>query len=126
MFEKITDLSFERNWKQAIGFCLAFLFALVLTALVIGIINVVYMSLAGGLPKDNAVAMQAGHAFGKEVIPVLEFLTTAVALLIVRAKKAYSAIALGCVVLAAVLSVYNMLFSLVFIGYLTTLPKKGN
>jgi len=123
MFEKLTDLSFERNWKQAIGFCLVFFLSLILLSLVIGIVNFTYISLVNGLPKVP-VANQAGFAFGEKIILLLKFLSTAVAILTVRAKKAYSVPALIGVFLAAGLSISSFfIFSLIPIAYLTTLPK---
>jgi hypothetical protein len=123
MFEKITDLSFERSWKQAIGFYLVCLLTVTLLALVIGIIDLIYLTSTGILPKSPE-ALQAGHEFGKKIFPLFAASSTVIALLIIRAKKAYSATALITVFVAAVLSAFTFIFvALIPAACLTTLPK---
>ena len=125
MFENLTDLSFQRTRKQAIGFYLvALLVGTVSTALAV----IVYLAVTGSVPlpksRDFAEGLRIGQEMGKGVVPFIVFLiSTTLGILIIRAKKTYTSLTVGCVILAAVLSVIGALFSFIPVAYLTTLPK---
>ena len=132
MFEHLTDLSYKRNRKQAIGFYLALLLAgSILTAIIVFI----YLHVTGAAPPlqkgqgfhaSYLESMRTIQGMEQGVVPFVVFLiSTAMAILIVRAKKVQGRVVLLCVVLAAALSILGALFSFIPVAYLTTLPKSA-
>ena len=127
MFEHVTDLSYQRNWKQAVGFYLVYLLILSLSA---GVIVIIYLALTGGLPvakiKSADEGFRNGLEIAKNVVPwIVPSVSIILAGLVIRAKKLYTAVAFVCVVLSVALSVFGAIFSLIPITYMTTLPKSA-
>ena len=125
MFGHITDFAFQRTRKQALGFYLTYLLVL---ALLSGIIVFLYLFLTGSLPvpkvKSLAEGISNGQDIARHIVPYVIFLASmALAGLLIRAKNLYTVIGFSCVLLAALLSNFGALLSLVPIAYLTTLPK---
>jgi hypothetical protein len=127
MFEHITDLSFQRTSKQALGFYLA---SMVGASILTAIIVIIYLYATGvPLPKgmDIAGSIRIVQGLEKAVVPIIVCLiSTALAILIVRAKGIYNRITIGCIFLTALLSIIGALFSLIPVAYLTTLPKSSS
>jgi magnesium-transporting ATPase (P-type) len=127
MFERLTDLSFQRTPKQAFGFYLAWLIGgTFLTAIIVFL----YLALKGEAPlpkgKGFADGMQIGQQVAMNVVPFVVFLiSTAFSALVARAKNTYNGVTLLCIFLAAVLSIIGAIFSFIPAAYLTTLPKKN-
>lgn len=124
MFEKITDLSFQRTRKQAVGFYLA---SMVGASVLAAIVVIIYLRVTGvhlpqGMDIDGSIRVI--QELEKAVVPLVVFLiSTALAILVVRAKGIYNRVTIGCILLAAILSIVGALFSLIPVAYLTTLPK---
>jgi len=128
MFEKLTDFSFQRSRKQAIGFYIVWLVGgSIITAFFVDI----YIRFFSGVPMpkgmDIAGAVRALQSIGKSVVPVVILVfSTVMALIITGAKKAYNRVGLACVLLAAALSFVGLIFSMIPVAYLTTLPKSSS
>jgi len=126
MFENLADLSFQRSTKQATGF---YLVSMLGTSVLTAVILIVYLYATGvHLPqgRDIAGSIQIIQGMEKTTVPLVVLLiSTALVLLIMRAKKAYNRAGIICVVLTVLLSAVGALFSLIPVAYLTTLPKKS-
>jgi len=124
MFEKLTDFSFQRTRKQAVGFYLA---SMVGASVLAAIVVIIYLRVTGvhlpqGMDIDGSIQIIQG--LEKGVVPIVVFLiSTALAILVARAKGIYNRVTIGCIFLAAILSIVGALFSLIPVAYLTTLPK---
>ena len=128
MFEKLTDLSFQRNWKQAVGF---YLVALLAGAVLLVVVGNTYLFIIGhGIlpnPKDRNDVINTMNAVRPAIVATLLLLSVGLSALIVKAKKAArNWTAIGCIFTAAVLSIVGAPFSLIPVAYLTTLPKSSS
>lgn len=128
MFEKLTDFSFQRSRKQALGFYIVWVLGgSIITAIVVDI----YIRFFSGAPMpkatDIAGSVRALQAIGKGVVPtVILVFSVAMAALVIKAKKAYNIAGLICIVFAAIFSFIGLILSLVPVAYLTTLPKSSS
>jgi hypothetical protein len=128
MFERLTDLSFQRTKKQAAGFYLASLFA---GALLSVVIVITYMHINGIAPHTEERGFQAGFDAGMGALQqagsglihfIVFVMSTTLAFMVVRAKNIYNRVTIGCIFLTVVLS-FAAILAFIPIAYLTTLPK---
>lgn len=124
MFEHLTDLSFQRSRKQAVGFYLVWLLA----GSILTIVALEIYRRAMGLHIVKGEGVAGIRNMIMELMPVavrvVFVISTLLAALIARAKKAYNAKATLCIVLAALLSLTGAFLAFIPVAYLTTLPKK--
>jgi hypothetical protein len=126
MFENLADLSFQRTRKQAVGFYLATMLG---SGFLAAAIVMAYLRLSGvQMPqgRDLSGGIEVIQNMEKSVVPIVVFfISTALAVLVARAKGVYDRVTIICIFLAAILSIIGAIFSLIPVAYLTTLPKKA-
>jgi len=131
MFERLTDLSFQRTRKQAVGFYLASLFSgCIFTAVILFIYvhvnHIVVMPKGKGFQENFSAGLVTVQVMGTGIVHFIIFaISTILAALVARAKNAYNGVSLVCIILTAVLS-FAAVLSFIPIAYLTTLPKSAS
>lgn len=116
MFKKLTDLSFQRNWKQAIAFYVVMLFTLFVVASVLGVLSAIII---GGSEGEMLVISKKAGLLTSFVF------STGLAVLIVAKKSLEGVLDYFCVLLTALLSVLiGGIVSIIPVAYLTTRPTR--
>ena len=114
MFNKLTDLAHVRNFKEAVGFYLAY----ILVGLLVSMVCAMIVIAAIGADADNAYTL--GFRCGSTAMMAYVIV---LALLVARSKKLFRSF--GCillVLLSGILAMFGIFVGLLPVAYLTTKP----
>jgi len=110
MFKKLTDYSYQRNWKEAIGFYLSYLLLSFLSVFVLGMIY----SLCGG-EKTNIPNL---------AILLSVFFCLVFSFVILKQKKMFKIVYIILVLLSPILALFGgVMLGLLIPAFLTTRKK---
>jgi len=116
MFNKLTDFSYRRNWKEAVGFYIAYLLLMILVGSLLG-------GIIGSLFLPAAADFSGGFDFGVRVGTVVAVLISLLLSFAILAKK-HLLNNFGLILLAIVAGILAFfgggLLGLIPIAYLTT------
>ncbi len=121
MFKHLMDFSYERNWKEAIGFYLAFLLmGLLAISILAGIV--------GGFILDQASTFQSGFTVGMRVgIIAGPIYALIISCIVLKEKKLYKKFGYVLLVLVSVIiaSLVGLVVSMLIPAFLTTRKNLG-
>lgn len=125
MSHHLLDLAYKRNWKEAIVFYIVYMpCALLLFA----VLTLPYAYIISDIPMGTnfteafGVGRQMGKSVGDKLLPVCGLIISlGLSVLIIRAKKNYSAKAIGAATLSVLLSIFGFAIFFLPLAYMTTL-----
>jgi hypothetical protein len=127
MSNALAGFALKRTRTQALGFYIVWLIG---GSIITATLLYIYMCLSNGQMPEGMDVVGLMRVFQSLRLTVGSFVicgfSLLLAALVIGAKKQYTRTALICVLLTAFLSLLGLIFSLLPVAYLTTLPQKAS